>query len=292
MLRTRIGSLLNRRILLSCVLLGISFPIFGVLLQVVAKRTLLGLGDPPTLELLLGGVILFFLTGFLFSFGFHLFRPYLPGKSIASKAFLYGLMIGLGIYFGNIVNFTAFDPAGSADPFSPYKIEQVLTAICDLANFLINGWLLGVIAQWTAGPVDDTPPARKIVWWPSLAGIAILPVIGVLGWNFWTPIFHVEYLVPVSQEIWFHMVFWTPLAFTCGVVIPLMYQIAEPLLAGRWIIKTGKFTLLHFLWYWVTLTLFIVPVGGMTWRDVFFFFAVSIPAIFLTALPAAWGIKK
>lgn len=292
MLRPRVISLLNRKVVLSSLLFGSTFPVIGFFLQVMVKRIVLGYGPPPTLELIVGGVILFFLTGFLFCFGFFLFRPFLPGKDIPSKTFLYSVLIGLGIYFGNIVNFVAFDPAGGADLFSLYKVTHLITAICDLLNFLINGWLLGVVLGHMESPADLVHPTRKLVWRPSLAGIFIFPLTGFLAWTMFAPVFNVEYLVPVSWEVWFHLVFWIPLAFTCGIAVPLMYKVAEPLLSGHWLVKAGKFTLLHFMMYWVTLTLFIIPVGGMNWTEVFFFFTITIPVIFFTSLPAAWEINN
>ncbi len=292
MLQTRLSTLLNRRVLLSCLLFGFTFPAFGFFLQVIVKRFLLGDGSPPTLELIVGGMILFFFTGVLFSFGYHLFRPFLPGNSLRSKAFLYCVLIGLGIYFGNIVNFMAFDPAGGTDPFSLFKITHVATAICDLANFLINGWLLGIVSERLNVLADSARPARSLDWRPSFGGMIIFPVAGFLAWTVLTPVFGVGYLVPVSQEGWFHLVFWIPLALTCGITVPLMYQIAEPLLSGHWMAKAGPFTLLHFLMYWLTLTLFVIPVGGMTWRDAFFFFAIGLSVIFVTSLPAARGLRE
>jgi hypothetical protein len=293
MLRKRLLSLLNRRTMLSVLLFGITFPVFGFLLQIVVKRGIFPVSDPPpTLGFIAAATTLFSLAGFLFAFGFHLFRPALPGRSARSKAFLYGVLIGLGIYFGNIVNFMAFDPAGGADPFSLYKITHIATAVCDLLNFIINGWLLGVVAERFPGPADSGRPVRPFLWRASLAGILIFPVIGFLAWSAWTPVFNVGYLVPAGQEVWFHLVFWTPLALTCGIAVPLMYRIAEPLLSGRWLAKAGTFTLLHFSLYWVTLILFVIPVSGMTWREVLFFTAIGIPAIFFTSLPAAWGSRR
>jgi hypothetical protein len=292
MLRARILRLLNRKIILSSFLFGLTFPILGFFLQVVGKRLLLGGGSPPTLRFIVGGVILFFFTGTLFSFGFHLIALFLPGRRMRAKAFWYSILIGTGIYLGNIVNFVAFDPAGGADPFSQYKITQALTAACDAANFLINGWLLGWVAS-RMEPAGDPPSSReKFLVWPSLAGLILFPVVGIAAWTIWTPVFGVGYLVPATRELWFQAVFWIPLALTCGVAVPLLYQVAEPLLSGRWWKKAGGFTLLHFLLYWVTLTLFIIPVGGMAWRDAFFFFAVALPALFAVSLPAAWGMRK
>jgi hypothetical protein len=292
MLRHRIAAIANRRILFSSLPFGLTFPAIGFLLQIVVKGFFLGFGSPPTPELIVGGVILFFLTGLLFSFGFHLFRPYWPGKGTPSKAFWYSLLIGLGIYFGNIVNFMAFDPAGGADPFSAYKITHVLTAVCDLSNFLINGLLLGWLAARMKSTDDPSLSPRKLIGWPSLAGIFIFPIIGILAWTIWTPVFEVGYLVPISQALWFQAAFWIPLALACGVAVPLMYQVAEPLLSGSWLRKAGVFTILHFFLYWVTLTIFIVPLGGMTWRDVFFFFALALPVLFSASLPAAWVLAK
>jgi hypothetical protein len=289
MLVKRIASLLNRRVLPACLLFGFTFPIFVFFLQVVMKRSLLGIVEPPTVELIAGGIILFFLAGFLFSFGYFLFLPYLPGKTAVSKALLYGLLIGFGLYFGNIVNFIAFDPAGGTDPFSMFKITHFATAVADLLNFLINSWLLSVVAgRMNSSSASDLPP-RKLAWMPSLAGTIVFPAVGFLAWILFAPAFGVGYLVPSSWGTWFHLTFWIPLGLTCGVAIPLLYQIAEPLLSGNRLAKTAAFTLLHYGLYWVALILFIIPLSGMTWRDAFFFFAIAPPAIFAAALPAARG---
>jgi hypothetical protein len=273
-------------------MMACTFPVMGTVLQLVIKRLWLGIGQRPDMNMLIGVLVLFFLTGFLFALGFFLIRPYLPGKNPAAKSLYYGALIGAGIYFPNIVNFIAFDPSHSMDLFSPFKIEQYVTAGNDLINFLINGLILGFVTIRMEGARAESGTTAPLRYGPSIAGMVSLPAIGFLIWILFTPVFQVGYLIPAGHEVWFHLIFWIPLSIACGISIPILYQYYAPMFLGNWIINAFLFACIHFLMYWVTMTLFVIPTAGMNIIEAGFFFVIAFAMILAASLPAAWALRN
>ncbi len=275
------------RILSRCAATGLLMTIGCALLQVLGKRTILGISGRPEPAFLAQVFACYFITGFLFAFGFLRFGGAMPGRTTLARAFIYAAVVNVAVFLGNIVNLIAFDYDGLFDLFTRYKLLQYATALTDLVNFLIASLYLAALVKDL--PVMGTPrkiEKREIVA-SVLIGAFLFPAVGYGLFQLCDALFPSVFAIPAAARTWFSIGFWTPIVPTTGVFVPLFTLFILDFFKGGTIRKSVKIAGTSILLYWLPGALFLLPFG-YSLAQTAAFVAILCPPLFLVTLSTAW----
>ncbi len=275
------------RILSRCAATGLLMTIGCALLQVLCKRTILGISGRPEPAFLAQVFACYFITGFLFALGFLRFGGAMPGRTTLARAFIYAAVVNVAVFLGNIVNLIAFDYSGLFDLFTRYKVLQYATALADLVNFLIASLYLAALVKDL--PVMGTPrkiKKREIVS-SAIVGAFLFPTMGYGVFQLMDALFPTVFAIPAAARTWFSIGLWIPIVPTTGVFVPLFTLFIQDSIKGGTIHKSMKIAWISFLLYWLPGALFLLPFG-YSLAQTAAFLAIMIPPLFLVTLSTAW----
>ncbi len=275
-------------------LVALLMTVVGLSLQVLESILVQGSG-PPTPVRLAGLIGCYLAATFTYALGFFIVFDRLPGRSAPGRGLRYAGIVLTAVWVSGFINLAAVDYEGGWNLLSPLKVDAFWMCVVDCANFLLGGFVLGLIARKDE---RNEPRASSAVLAPSssanlllrmAAGALILPTLCAGAFHL------VELLLPVGAGLAgekgrvFDAFLFVPLAIS-GAGTALFHEVLRPVPSGGVLEGALRQSLFIYFMYWVPNVIFVL-FFGFTWQMTVLFYVALAPAL-LTSLAAMEALAR
>ncbi|HET6451172.1 MAG TPA: hypothetical protein VFI08_07655 [Spirochaetia bacterium] len=261
-------------------LLGLFLTVDGLGLQSLKSRFILHIGPPPLAQLA-GCAACYLAAGFLFALAFFLLSDRLPGRTWIGKGLRYAVLIYVAVWISGFFNLGAIDFDGGWRLLSPAKVEALWMAAADGLNFMIAGFLLGLVAGRAGPPVSVRLPWSSNLALRAASGALLLPVL-CAGLSYL-----VSFLLPYGLDLsgararLFYVFLFVPLSIA-GAGTARLHDVLRSAPPSRGCgAESLRVCLAIFLLYWVANAAFVLFLG-FTWQVLVDFLLSLAVSLFLT----------